>query len=310
LELRVIENAIVVPRATFGDKQLGAGVVRSGANGRAVVDGTGVRRRGREYVLAPEPDDVVATERLDRAVYGGFLFAHYGHFLLESLGRLWPEVLADVPVMWIAGTAPEMTPWMTEMLDLLQVPDDRIVVNNGGPIEVAELLVADPGFEVQRFLHPWFRSRLEIRDAARVSGSSRIWLSRSALGSLAGVAEECEIEAQLADHGWTVVHPETLPLGEQIDLLAGASHLAGIEGSAFHTLLFVRGYRGTIDLVTRHGSTNFEVIAATAGWDQLRHPMYGGTATEWKRPSGARDVRWAGVDTDKVVRAIVSSSRA
>ena len=42
---------------------------------------------------------------------------------------------------------------------------------------------------------------------------------------LEGVAEEQEIEKKLVDHGWTIVHPEDLPLQEQIDLLAGASRL-------------------------------------------------------------------------------------
>jgi capsular polysaccharide biosynthesis protein len=197
---------------------------------------------------------------------------------------------------------------MIEMLDLLQVPSARTVVDEEGPIEVGELLVPDPGFEVQRFLHPWLRSRYEICDAAPTGGHLRLWLSRSALGDLAGVAEEREIESRLASIGWTVAHPETLPLQDQIDLLAGASHVAGIEGSAFHTMLFVRNYRGTIDLVTRHDSANFEVIAGAARWDQVRHPMPGGRASEWNRSSGARDVRWSGVDVDAVVRAVVASS--
>ena len=122
------------------------------------------------------------------------------------------------------------------------------------------------------------------------------------------MAQETEIETRLEQAGWTVVHAETLPLREQVELLASASHIAGIEGSAFHTLLFVRGYRGTVDVVTRHGNSNFELLADVAGWDQIRHPMPGGRAIEWNRPSGARDVRWIDVDVNAVVDNVLRSS--
>lgn len=309
LRLRTVRDAVLVPRPVLNDKSAGAGVLQRRDGALHHVDDTGVRRRGRQYVLPPSTDAVPAR-RIDDAVYAGFLFGHFGHFLLESLGRLWLELLDDrTPVVWIAGTCDRFTPWMVELLDLLGVGGERVIVDaTSGPLEIDELLVPDRGFEVQRYLHPWFASRLARWDAHPDPRAS-VWLSRTALGPLAGVDDESRIEARLARKGWTIVHPEHLSVAEQIDVLAGARHLAGIEGSAFHSLLMVNGFGGTIDVLTRHDSSNFEVIAEQMGWDQVRHALPGGQSREWNRPSGARDVHWSGVDVRAAVRTVLESSR-
>jgi hypothetical protein len=311
LRLRVVQDAIVVPRPVLGDKTAGAGVLRRVGADLVRVAETGTRRRGREYVEPPATVGVEPTRRIDAAVYAGVLYGHYGHFLLESMGRLWYENLDhDTSVVWVAGTTDRFTPWMCEMLDRLGVGGERIIVDGAsGSLEVGELLVPDQGFEVHRYLHPWMLSRLACTSARPPRRGSKLWLSRSRLGPLAGVDEEAQLEARLERKGWTVVHPEELTLAEQIELLAHARHIAGIEGSAFHTLLFVHGFRGTIDLLTRHDNPNFELIAEVAGWDQIRHPMPGGRSEEWHRPSGARDVHWSGIDVDAAARTIVWSSR-
>lgn len=310
LRLRTVRDAVMVPRPDHTDKTVGAGVVRRSDGGLVVVADTGVRRRGRQYVKPPPTTGVEPTRRIDAAVYGGFVYEHYGHFMLESIGRLWfAGVDRGAPIAWIPATGDRFTPWMSDMLDLLGFAGERIIVDGAtGPLEVGELLVGDQGFEVQRYLHPWLLSRLAVRDAAPDPNGSRLWLSRSGLGDLGGVDEERAIEDRLRQEGWTIVHLERHSLVEQVDLLARATSIAGIEGSAFHTLLFVSGYRGTIDLLTRHHSTNFEVIAAATGWDQVRHPLPGGTPTEWWRPNGSRDVRWSGVDVDAAVRTITRSA--
>ena len=85
LQLRVIKNAILVPRADFTNKALGAGVLHKRSGTMKVVTRSGIRRRGKDYVLPP-PLDAQPKRYVERAVYGGFLFRDFGHFLLESLG--------------------------------------------------------------------------------------------------------------------------------------------------------------------------------------------------------------------------------
>lgn len=307
LRLRTVRNAVLVPRRDHTDKTQGAGVLRSTPEGLVALDGAGVRRRGREYVLAPPTQDVTPTRHIDTAVFGGFLFEHYGHFMLESLGRLWAPASADhIPVVWLPSTGPALTAWQNEMLDLVEAPPQRIVIGGAdGPVSVGELLVADQGFEVRRYLHPWFSSFLGRIDGAPTG--DKVWLSRTGLGDRAGVAEEAEVEALLAAEGWRIEHLEQHGVRRQAEILAGASHVAGVEGSALHNLLFVRGFTGTIDVFTRQGDESFEVIADTMAWDQVRHDLPGGTSEQWVRPSGFRDTRWSGVDATALVATLRTS---
>lgn len=304
----MLEDAVLVPRTRLGDTSLGAGVLKRGRHGLVPVAGTGVRRRGREYVLEP-PTKVTPQARIDAAVFGGFLFDHYGHFLLESLGRLWfADASRDTPIVWIAGTGGTWQPWMVGLADLIGIGSDRRLLNaEDGPLEVGSLLIADQGFEVNRYLHPWLLDRLAVVPADDSGGGGHIWLSRTGLGEFAGVDEEADIERRLAAEGWSIVHPEELTIDEQGRLLASAVHVAGIEGSAFHTLLLLRGFRGTVDVLTRHDSPNFDVINRAQRLDLRRHALVGGTARVWNRPNGSRDVGWSGVDVDATVRLVLST---
>ena len=69
---------------------------------------------------APAPP----TERVPEDVdFAGYLFPHFGHFLLESLSRLWiTRQYPELPVVWCrrqtAGSA-AYNAWQEEVLDLL-----------------------------------------------------------------------------------------------------------------------------------------------------------------------------------------------
>jgi capsular polysaccharide biosynthesis protein len=52
------------------------------------------------------------------------------------------------------------------------------------------------------------------------------------------VAGEDQLEGELRRRGWRVVYPETLPLIEQLRLLAEARIIAGCVGSAMHLLMY------------------------------------------------------------------------
>lgn len=66
----------------------------------------------------------------------------------------------------------------------------------------------------------------------------RVYLSRSALPSAARkIADEPALEAALARRGWTILHPEQLPLQVQLQHLIQARHIAAPLGSALHSLM-------------------------------------------------------------------------
>lgn len=319
LRLRRVRDAVVVARPELDDWSGGAGVIARGGGRQRVIQHAGLRRYGREQIPPPELEGWPIGDRIRAGVYAGFLYDHYGHFLLESLARLWaPEPRPSIPVIWIAGWTESFSPWMTDTLDLLGVgADRRIVTAASGPLEVGELIVADPGFEFGRFAHRWWMQRLgrvrpttpppldppttdaraldsRPRDRSGLAGE-HLWLSRSARVPISGLDEELEVEDHLRAHGWTILRPETLSMKEQVTRLANAAHIAGIEGSAFHTLALIDQPHAAIDLFTRQDHRNFDLLAATAGWDQQRHELPGATGRVRPKRRGT-DMQWSGVD--------------
>lgn len=80
--------------------------------------------RGNRFCLGVEaaPEGTPALH-LRRAIYGGMLVDHFGHFLTESLARLWYAAQEpEVPILLTLPrrvTRPRLEPWQAEALDLL-----------------------------------------------------------------------------------------------------------------------------------------------------------------------------------------------
>jgi hypothetical protein len=305
LRCRVATDTVLIARPDLDDWSGSAGVVRRTRNGTVVVGDAGVRRFGREQIpRIAAPEAVEPSWHLDAAVFGGYLYDHYGHFLLESLARLWvPAAAAPAPVVWIAAWTESLTPWMHEVLDLLGVDGRRHVVTSAsGPLAVDQLLIPDAGFEFGGWMHPWLAQRLATVEY-RTGGTDHLWLSRSRRVPISGLDEEVELEERLEAEGWTIVHPEDLTVREQVDVLAGAVHVSGLEGSAFHTLALVDGFGGAVDLFTRQDHINFERVAEASGFAQTRHTLPGAVPRERKKVRGT-DVQWSGVDIDATVELL------
>ena len=100
----------------------------------------------------------------------------------------------------------------------------------------------------------------------------KLWLSRSRLDPLQNKSMPA-VENHLADLGWTIVHPQELPVREQMAQLASAERIAGEQGSALHgVVLLDRPKDLRIDFFIRDPSRedglynrNYDTIAAGKG---------------------------------------------
>ena len=302
LRLSSVRDAVVLARPELDDWSGGAGVLRRVDGELRYVSPSGLRRAGRKQIAAPMTSGWEIGERIETAWYGGFLYDHYGHFILESLARLWPpDVEPDVPVVWIAAWTESFTPWMIEVLDLIGAPFDRRIVTAGsGALAVDELLMPDAGFEFGRFMHPWFARRLARHQRSGNDPGPHVWLSRVNRMPESGLDEELDLESAVSAAGWSILRPEDHTVREQVDVLAGAAHVAGIEGSAFHTLSLIRQFDAPVELFTRQNHPNFELVAGASGFEQVRHQLPGAVPRERSKTRGT-DVQWSGVDVDATV---------
>ena len=303
LRLRAVQDAVLVARPNLHDWSGGAGVLKNGKKGLEYLADSGIKRFVKDQIKAPKIPHKRAKIQLDRAVFGGYLYDHYGHFLLESLARLWqPKEWPSEPIVWIACWTDELSPWMVQALDILSLsPNRHVVSSDTGLFSVGELLVPDAGFEFGTFMHPWMAKRLSC--VHTTCDGSHVWLSRKALMPISGLDEEDELENRMAQEGWIILRPEEIDLKTQVSILSKAVHIAGLEGSAFHTLMFLQDFTGVVDLFTRQGHNNFEIVAQTFGFSQLRHSLPGATPRERKKERGV-DVQWSGVDIDALVKIL------
>ncbi|QIK79666.1 glycosyltransferase family 61 protein [Sphingomonas piscis] len=198
-------------------------------------------------------------------LFAGHLTPHYGHFLIDSMSRLWArDMFPKLPVLFTRPPVEDgWRQFSRDVFDALGlsariIPADeptlfREVVCPGTSFEYrwkAFSVADEPHTAAARKLNsgargwrrPVYLSRTGLPDASDVIGKGRGKIRRS--------DAEPELEAELSRRGFDVVRPETLRLCDQISLFEQAPLILGIIGSALHTALFSQFGRANIAVIT------------------------------------------------------------
>jgi len=221
------------------------------------------------------------------AIYLGPILEHFGHFLLESLARVWfAKRHPDTPVVWSCRVGPpareasdegHLSRWQTDILNLLGMSNPPVFVDT--PTRFKHLLIPDVGYRIQHYFHPEHVEALASVEHAPVPGRN-VWLSRSRLNQLQNLSMPA-VEDRLADRGWTILYPETLAVSELMPHLAAAERIAGEQGSALHNVMFLKAPRELrIDIFLRDPTRpagiynkNYDTIADAKGFRQIIHTV-------------------------------------
>jgi hypothetical protein len=207
-----------------------------------------------------QPPQTVPIRVPGRALYAGLLFDAFGHFLLESTARLWWALESgfDGPILFNDPERAFTRPWVQEFFALMGLLDRVRVIEYTTQFD--EVVVPGPSFVIQKQFHDVFH--LPFRRIAETLGvgpgssaSDRIYLSRGNLTRRRCIGEPA-IEAHFAARGYRIVHLEEFGLADQIRLVGGAHRVAGIVGSALHTLLFSDVSERSVIYVSRDDSIN------------------------------------------------------
>jgi capsular polysaccharide biosynthesis protein len=180
-------------------------------------------------------------------IYAGPLIFHYGHFLLDTLPRLWPYRGPSADrFAWISPARLEIlehTPHIGACLAGLGLHAEQFL-RFERPTRIPKLTVVAPAFEEGHFAHLAFRRqcvRIGERLVAEWDRAKRgpVYLARTGLASgVKAVANEDAVCAVLAGLGVEIIRPETLSLADQIGLFGSDRVIMGVAGSAFHTCMF------------------------------------------------------------------------
>ena len=231
----------------------------------------------------PAEDTTPARSDDREVVFAGHLPGHFGHFILEGLSRLWfARRRPDMAVAWACPAGeptPGYTTWQQQILEVVGITNEARFVTQ--PTRFARVHVPQAGYRVKDFCADQQAAFLAAYPARARHPDLRLWLSRSGLASAYESLHAARLEQELADNGWTVVQPERLPIREQLELLAGAVHVAGEEGSAFHLLALLGDVTGLrVDIFCRRPDRpverqnhNYQTIADVRALDQELHVM-------------------------------------
>jgi hypothetical protein len=166
-------------------------------------------------------------------------FDEFGHVLLETIPAL--ALLGDAPADAVVATSATVDRSLLVMGEALGVAPERWRQVRQ-PLLCDELYLPDLPIQIYRHIHPIGREALDrlgrlSKRAGLSSGPERIFLSRSRIPRRR-LLNEAEIEAEFARQGFTIIHPETLPIESQIALMQSARLVAGAAGTAMHLMAF------------------------------------------------------------------------
>jgi hypothetical protein len=226
-----------------------------------------------EFLLSPKslrsiPDEILPGRHL----YGGQINHHFGHFLCESIARLWP--LRDGghefnSVLFISrrhGAQTELQRFQSEIFDLLGVRIPVRVITR--PTRVETLAVPEQGFGTAELSagKPQFRAYVRDHFARDVKpdGPERLFISRAGLSVRKGamIGEDILVRC-LEREGYEVFFPERTDIPTQIARYKAAKWIIGSEGSALHLFGLVGQANQQVALIARRSCLTSSRCIAT-----------------------------------------------
>ena len=258
-QIETLENAYVVPPTEQNFVQK-AGILTS--DGAYHASGA-LWRNGRALTTKPDlPKDDLPV-RKGTWLWGGVLWMHFGHFLVESTARLWAleHLNEEIDGILFVPKRPRNGDEVNDFQRMLVgcMGTDAPLACAGAPERVERLIVPGQGFG----LGPMITGTEEFRAAfakrfgqdIKADGPEKLYISRSLLpagrGNLIG---EAELEAKLTDEGYTIYHPEKHDIRHQIATYKAAKKVIAAEGSALHMLAMVADRKADVAMIVRRPS--------------------------------------------------------
>ena len=209
--------------------------------GHIMKDGRMAAKRDVTSAYRPGEDIEV---REDTVIWGGGRpLDHFGHFLIEMLGRLWYRVENPRPALKVAFTVGD-TPPAESLLNILYMTGltDEDIIFVKRPTRFRRVIVPENSMYLNGAMHVARTKSVfdAIRSAVTPMQFDKIYLTRRELPSSkvsVDINEEM-LEDFFVSLGYKVVAPEKLSFSDQVALMAGASEVACTLGTLSHLIAF------------------------------------------------------------------------
>lgn len=249
-----------------------------------------------ETQLFPSENLSIKKHITTPVVYGGIRHDHFGHFIMETLTRLWYIKKTNLPVIFVKNTDAISMNLIYFQRSILSHFKIDLVINIDEPTHIDFLIVPDDAARFPAVYTKTFFNSLECVDFK--CRSEKLWISRSKLAK-GKCLNEIEITDILVKYGWKIIYPEELDPIELANFMACSDKLAGPDGSAFHALLFVKKFSGHVYLFSRgFRHPAYEAIANQKGFSQSLHDV------QTKRFDGLRDGDWIWTNPLEIIKIV------
>jgi hypothetical protein len=175
----------------------------------------------------------------------------YYHFLLDVLPRIGvlEGTAAPTPDRWYVA---QNQPFQREILELAGVTGHADVVDSTTHPHVRADSLLVPGLPDTELRTPaWavanVRERL-LPAGLEVEAGNRTYVTRGSERNNRVVANEAEVVGLLADRGFTVIDPGTMPVAEQIQTFGRAECIVAPHGAALANLVFASPGASVVEL--------------------------------------------------------------
>jgi capsular polysaccharide biosynthesis protein len=200
----------------------------------------------------------------------GPLFGHFGHFLVESICRIWAyetlrEKLDGILYIPKFQNRPEHVA-ATYRPFLAALGVDAPMMNLAVPTRVERLYVPLQGFGMFQMIEgaPEFRDFVRKYAGKSISpkGAEKIYVSRSGLPPIRGsILREDLLERWLEAEGYSVYHPQKHDFHDQIAAYRAARQIVAVDCSPLHLLALVGDSGQKVGVIARRNGDLDQIFA-------------------------------------------------
>ena len=296
--ITLVDQALVLPRTGKG----GFAVVDG--NGAPVVDAVSFRKDGLEFsdfIDRSTPRKV--RHHAGRYLYAGDYWSHFGHFIFESLARLWAlDFMQDqldgivflVPRRGEVDAGLRTDSMQARFLAMLGIDLPVLLISE--PTSFDQLYVPRQGCGMGGMAAgtPSHRRFLQnrLRKVEPKPGMERVYLTRSGYGlRRGGIFGEGFLEQNLIAQGYVIYSPEQAPIEDQIATYLGARQIVAPDSSALHLFGFVARPEQDLAIVLRRKTGAKDLLPQIIGFSG-RKPLVLDCITRTLSRDNARMASW------------------
>ncbi len=232
LSVTTIDQGIILParETAIGDEFFYHGGVLDSNNNFVPLSATKrhctVKALLSGYELTEEPQYCDET-----VIYGGILYEHYGHVLLESISRLWYYIKHNPHHYRVVfNFVPRAYGKFKDFFDLLDIPyNEQTFITK--PTRYKQVIIPEQSYYYGSVCHREWLTPINYMASKIPAGKyKKIFLSRLKLQRNPLFNEQAFFNI-FKQNGYQIVYPETLSLQGQISLCKVANSLAAWEGT-------------------------------------------------------------------------------